>query len=784
MLKNYIKIALRNLWKNRQYSFINILGLSIGIAAVVLIFIYLKFEWSYDRFHENRDHIYRVAVEENWEGRIGKFNTFLAPVGPALKNDFRQVENFTRVRQPVSQYFYSQNNPYRIDEIHHVDSTFFDIFSFDILSGDPKSALASPYSIVVTRSKAKDIWGREEVLGNTLQSESGETYTVTAVVQDPPINSSIQFDALISFSTLYQDPNMFMGWNGGNQYTTFIQLQEQVDPSQFEDLLDDFIGKYLDESIAITYHLTLEPLPDIHLFYDPGFLFRRILQFGAIALLILIMGSSNFINISLAQSTRRAKETGVRKVMGAEKRQLVFQFLAESVLTTAIAAAVAILLIELVFPTYSEILGQELPRSSLYSTYFILVLIAIAGLVGIAAGSIPAFYLASLSPVKILKNSLLSGHGKGGFRNGLLFVQFFISVLLIFGTLVIYQQQVFMKNKVLGFNKNNILVVNLPTDEMKANNQLIKEEVLNFPFVEGATLCSQIPYRGVEANGYLPEGFDSHKLVHVIHTDSDFLETFDIDIVEGRIFRADMEADRDAYVINEALVNMLQWEDPLGKTIERSGTHEVLGVVKDFHFASMHDKIEPLIIANSGTAGYLGQLALRIDNNAITSGTAIPQIQNAVAEVLPSAPFEYWFLDDAFDTLYRRENIMGQLFLYSTMLALFIAFLGLYSLVAIETEFRTKEIGIRKVLGSSVFGIVRPISKEFLNLVLISSLVAWPTAWFFTHRWLQNFPYRIDLSVWPFLISGLAVIVIALITVSWQAARAASINPIESLRSE
>lgn len=527
MLNNYLKITFRNLWKNKQYSFINILGLSIGIAAVILILIYLRFEWSYDRFHENVDDIYRITVESNWEGHIENYYPFLAPVGPTLNNVFPQVQNFTRIRTQMSEYFYSENVPHRIDNIHHVDSTFFKLFSFKILSGDPDLALDAPYSIVLTRSTARDIWGTENVVGNTLQLNNKKTYTVTAVAEDPPINSTIDFDALISFSTLYQDANMFMDWDGGNQYVTYIQLHKNTDPDHFESLMEGFVAKYSGKSSTISYILSLESLKRIHLFYEPGFLFLRILQFFAIAVLILIMGSANFINITLVQSLKRTKETGVRKVLGAGKRQLIFQFLSESFITAMIAAIFGLALIEIIFPVYSEILGQDLPRSSLYSIYFVIGFFVISGFLGVIAGAIPAFYLASLTPTRILKNSFLSGHQKNRFRSTLLFVQFSISVLLIFSTLIIYQQQMFMKNKELGFNKNNVLVVNLPTDGLRAKNQIIKDVFDDFTFVHHASLNSEIPYRGLEANGYLPEGFSSYKSFHVIHTDEDFLETFD-----------------------------------------------------------------------------------------------------------------------------------------------------------------------------------------------------------------------------------------------------------------
>jgi len=395
---------------------------------------------------------------------------------------------------------------------------------------------------------------------------------------------------------------------------------------------------------------------------------------------------------------------------------------------------------------------------------------------------LPAFHLAALLPVKILKNSLLTGHRKSRFRNILLVFQFSVSILLIFSTLIIYMQQSFMKNKVLGFNKDNILVVNLPTKDLKSKNKILKNSVENLPTVKQASLCSAIPHRGFEANGYLPEGFDTWKLIHVVFSDEDFLKTFDLQLVKGRNFNPEMATDKDAYLINETLAKNLDWDKPIGKTIQRKGVHPVIGVVKDFHFATMHNKIEPLIISNRPEYGEFDFLALRINSNKISA--TIEQIKRKVAGIMPAAPFKYWFLDDAFDTLYRYEKRVNQLFFYFSRLAILIALLGLYSLVAITTEYKTKELGIRKVLGSSVFGITQVISKEFLFPILLSNLVSWPISFYAADKWLQNFAYRINIDWWLFLLAGGITVVVALGTVSFQAVKAATANPVDSLRYE
>ena len=782
MINNYLKSAFRNLWKTKFYSGMNIFGLSIGITAVVLILVYLQHEWSYDRFHKNGDSLYRISVLWNWEGRQFETPRFLAPVGPALKADYPQVKQFLRLRGPFSDYFYHRDEPVRLEKIYHADSSFFDLLSFSLLTGDPKLALTAPYSMVMTRSYAKRIFGGENAVGKTLESGAGDLYTVTAIAENPPPNSSIDFNALISFCTLYKDPKMYMGWYGGNQYVTYIQLHENADPIQLEKRLPDLVKKNLSEQASIKYTLFLQPFKKIHLFHDSGNVYLKFLLFGSIALLILIVASINFINLSLAQSAKRAKEIGVRKVLGADRKNLVFQFLTESILSTILATVFAVCIVEIIFPAFTRIIGREMPRLSLFNGSHVVGLLFIAVVVGLAAGSLPAFHLASLLPVKILKNSTLSGHKRRRFRDILLIFQFSVSILLISGTMIIYKQHSFMRNKVLGFNKENILVVNLPTTDLKAKNRLLKNSIEGIPTVTQASLCSAVPHRGFESNGYLPEGFNTSKLMNVVFTDEDFLNTFGIKLLKGRNFDPEMATDKDAYLINEALMRTLDWNEPIGKTIQRVGAHTVIGVVQDFHFATMVYKIEPLIISIRPEYGDYNHLALRISSNDISS--TIQQIRQKVAEVVPSAPFEYWFLDDAFNALYRDVEQVNKMVFSFSVLAIFIAILGLYSLVAIATEYKTKEIGIRKVLGSSVNGITQVILKEFLSPVLISNLIAWPIAWYAMNRLLQKFAYRIDLTIWPFLLSGLFTLLIALLTVSWQAIRAATSNPVEALRYE
>ncbi|RQW03776.1 FtsX-like permease family protein [candidate division KSB1 bacterium] len=447
----YIKSALKSLWKNRFYSGINIIGLAIGIAAVILILLYLQYEASFDRFHKNGKDIYRIDVTWQWEGREDASSTkFLAPVGPTIKAEYPEVEDFTRLRGPFSDYFYLDGKPIKIETILHADSSFFTMLTFNLASGDRERALTDPYSIVLSKRTAKRIFGTEDVIGRTIQTDVGDLYTITAVADDPHVNSSIQFDMLISFSTLYTQPYMHMGWNGGNQYVTFLKPHPHADPEALESKFPAMIETYLGHT-DIKFILRLQPLEKIHLFYEPGMIFKQILLFGSIALLILIVAGINFINLSLAQSMKRAKEIGVRKVVGAEKKSLAAQFLTESVLSSLIATLFAVLLVELVFPMYRQLIGRELPD------------------------------------------------------------------------------------------------------------------------IKSATLCTNVPHRGFEANGYLPEGFDTWKIMWIVYGDEDFLSTFDIQLVRGRNFDSSRPTDKDAYLVNEKLAQSLGWGNPIGKTIQRGG---------------------------------------------------------------------------------------------------------------------------------------------------------------------------------------------------------------------
>jgi putative ABC transport system permease protein len=788
MFANYLKIAYRNLLKYKAYTLTNIIGLAVGIAATICILLYIQFELSYDNFHEKAGSIYRVSVVSKKEGKVeGDSPAFTPPIGPAMKKDFPEVENFVRLSTRRVAYLSSDERAFKIDGIRHADSTLSGIFSFEWLAGNPKQALANPYAIVLTPPIAERLFGNENPLNKVIKLDNRDSYQITGIIKAPPANSHIQFNALISFVTLYKDPNRFMDWDGGNQYITYVKLADNASPQAVESKFPDFMWGYINEKyagISIRLEPYLQPLRDVHLYYDDGSntLRTNLYIFAAVALLILFIACVNFVNLTTARATRRAKEVGVRKVLGAGRPNLVKQFLGESILLTLAAFCFAIFLVEIFSPLYQDLLGKPLQASLFANLKDMGWLLGMVLAVGIVAGCYPAFYLASFQPAKTLKGAITAGKNRSKFRNALVVLQFAISIALITCTFLANRQLDFMKQKELGFDKDNIVVLPLVGDEAQSKYQSLKVELSKLPDVLAVTASSDVPYNGFTSNGYFPEGHKNPLMIHVVDVDGDFLQAFNLELVEGRNFSSEFATDKTAYLINETLAQMLSWDDSIGKTIVRNGKHQVIGVVKDFHFATLHDRIEPLIITSQPWLDRFENLSVKIKSTNVAE--TMGAIKRVWQQAAPFTPFDYWFLDEAFGRLYKSEQRFQEIFFYFSALAIFIALLGLLSLASFFTEQRTKEIGIRKVLGASAMSVVNLLSKDFLKLVVLANLIAWPFAYYFMNRWLQDFAYRVNIGWWVFAISGALALVVALITVSAQALKAALANPVEALRYE
>ena len=787
MLKNYFKITFRNLAKNKTFSAINIFGLTIGLTAVILIALYIKFEYSFNHFNKNINDIYRVAVQSENRGVAGtETYVFVPPLGPAMYKDFPEVKNYVRFSTNRTAYFTYSNKSYKIEDITYADSSLFNVFSFNLLSGNPHTALVSPYSIVLTKTTAEKIFGNENPLGRII-TINNLPYNITGVAENPPANSDIQFNSVISFSTLYRDPNNWMGWNGGNQYITYVQLKKNAAAAELNKKFPDFLWTYINKDLAgikIKLSACLQPLNKIHLNYneDSSSLKNNIKIYSLIALFILLIACMNFINLSTARSGSRAKEVGMRKTLGAKKKSLLLQFLSETIIISLAALIIALTLVEIMLPWFNQLIGKHLTAVNIGNPGFILLITGILVFTGIVAGLYPALYLSSYKPVEILKGHYTKGKQKQYLRRFLVVFQFVISIVLIISTFTINNQLNFMRDKKLGFDKQNIVVVPLVNDQLKSGYKVFKDELKQIPGVINAAASSDIPSNGFTSNGYFPEGFSSPLVINVVDVDDDFLKTFDIKIFNGRNFNNDLKTDKDAYIINQSLAEQLNWKDALNKTIRRGGIHKVIGIVKDFNYASLYYKIQPLIITNHPGRNEFDYVSIKL------SGGSIPQAMNSIKNVwhkfAPSVPFEYNFLDQTFDQIYKADIKFREAFVVFSNLAIIIALLGLLGLASYTVELKRKEIGIRKVLGSSTRRIMVMLTKEYSKWILIANIIAWPSAFYIMNIWLQGFAYKVQMQLWIFILSGIIVFAAALLVIGFQVVKAASANPIESLRYE
>jgi len=788
MIKNYLLMAFRNLKKYKIYSLINILGLAVGLSAFVLILLYLQFEFSYDKFHKDADHIYRVAIKGYQEGKLaGESYIFTPPIGEDLEKEFAEVKDFVRMSTLRPAYLNVNNEVFKEMNMRYASENMFKMFSFHLISGEPKTALTEPFSIVLTQKTAERIFGNEDPIGKTIQIGPENLYNVTGVAKDPPENSSIQFNALISFSTLYHVRLMAMDWNGGNQVITYVKLQPGTDHEQLEKKQPDFMWRHINERIAPygwKNEAYFQPLKKIHFYFDPGSktALTNFYTFTAVAVFILLIAGINFVNLTTARAARRAREVGLRKVVGASRGNLIRQFLGESVFLTTLAFLLGGSLVSLFTPLYSQLLDKGLNVFRMINPMSVLGLLGIILLVGIAAGIYPAFYLSSFQPAKTLKGEMETGGGRRKFRDFLVVFQFAISVTLIICTFLIQNQIGFIKKADLGYEKENMLVINLPGEELGTRTEEMRERLLSIPGAIQVTASSEVPHRGFTRNGYVPEGHTSSLLFYALNIDEHFLDAYEIEVIKGRNFHKEFSTDKEAYLINETLAKQLGWKNPIGKTIDRHGPWKVIGVVKNFQFSTLHDDIGPLIISRYPWKNQFQYLSVKLKSTDLP-GT-LKEIKKVYKEFSPLLPFEYFFLDDAFDRLYKSEERFQKIFLYFSVLAICIALLGLFSLSAYAAQQKSKEVGIRKVLGATMPSILSLFVKNMVVLIVIANVIAWPIAYFIIQRWLQNFAYRDEISLWVFVVAFLGSLGAALITISFQSLKAAFKNPADVLRTE
>jgi putative ABC transport system permease protein len=793
MFKNYFKIAIRNLWKHKIFSFINIMGLTVGMTSCFLIFMYVKFELSYDSMHIKADRIYRIVSDIKTPSDIIHAAGPSWAVAPHIKPDFPQVEEFVRV-SGESFLIRRGNVKFQEENSAYADSAFFKVFDFKLIKGNPQTALTEPLSIVLSKSAAVKYFGKEDPLGQTLLfTGEGIPAKVTGIMKDIPENSQIKADMLVSMSTLTKKFNQGLDDQWGNYGShAFLLLKKNTDPKALEKQFPAFLEKRdgADMKRSQMYPtLFLEPLRYVYLHStrdgSKNGNIKNVYIFSIIAVFILLIACINFINLTTARSAERAKEVGIRKVVGAVRGQLARQFAGESVLLCVIAFLLTVLFSWLMVPSFNQLAGKTITEGVFSQPAYLLILFSSAIAIGLLAGFYPALVLSSFHPIVVLKGRFSSGT-KGAFlRKGLVIVQFSISIALITGTIIVYRQMNYMRNQSLGFNKDQMLVIETNGDPAK---NAFKQSISGIPGVKSVSLSSSVPGSG-NPGAYSEienkKGDLQIANLDLYFVDFDYIPNLKIQMVAGRAFDKEFATDTtQAMVVNERAVKLFGYSSPqeaVGRRFKQWGREgKIIGVAKDFHFRSLQKEIKPLSMRIEPEGCSL--VSANIEGNNIPSTLAA--IQKQWDRIIPARPFNYFFLDEYFDRQYRSEIRFGNLFLYFAILAIFISCLGLLGLASYSTFQRTREIGIRKVMGASVSTIVHLLSKEFLLLLVVSFIIASPVAWWVMYTWLQDFSYRIGISWWMFILSGTIAFIIALLTVSFQAIKAAIANPVNSLRTE
>lgn len=800
MFKNYLKIALRNIKKYKGYSIINIVGLAVGMACCLIIMLFVQDELGFDGFHEKADRLYRFNV--NFVSAQGTFSNALsgAPMATHLLQDIPEVKQAVRFHQPFTDKMISYGDRRFYEKrFFYADAAVFEIFSFRLIKGDPHTALRDPFTVVLTESMASKYFGAEDPIGKSIRLENQQDYRVTGVRRDVPPNAHLHFDFLGSFSSLEsQFGEQLQSWMF-NPFITYVLLAENTSKTQVETKLPEFIDSYTAQMLephGLKLRPWLQAITEIHLYpqgneIEAGSNMNYVYIFSAIAVMILLIACFNFMNLSTARATTRAKEVGLRKVIGADRKQLVRQFLGESIILAAIALVLALFLIELLLPRFNSIFERSLHLNYFENALMLTGIVTIAFLVGIISGSYPAFFLAAFKPVDTVKGKLETSMVKRTplrFRQVLVIFQFAISIVLIVGTVVVYQQLHYMKTKDLGLNDEQVVVIPLRDVNLIQKQEAIKTQLLAEPGVVSVTYSNRPPGTGAMGTGVGREGAPREQQVSMkfLYVERDFVPALEIEMAAGRNFSIDFPSDlSEAFILNEKAVQDLGWNSPeeaIGERIAWAGRKSgaIIGVVKNFHFQPLQVFMQPLVLHLDPQN--MQTLMVRIDGQDIQATMA--NLRRKWSELAPDWPFVYSFLDQDFDNLYKSQEQFGQMFGNFTFLAILIACLGLLGLAAFSAERRTKEIGIRKVLGASSSGIALQLSKEFTVLVGIAMLIAWPPAWYFMDRWLQSFSFRIDVELWTLALAGGLALLIAIVTVSTQAIRAALANPVESLRYE
>lgn len=797
MLKNYLITGFRNLRKHFLYSLINIAGLGLGLATCLLLYVWISHEVSYDRFLNAADRIHRSALEYSFGGQIAKTSSSPTALLPALKS-FPEVEEGVRIGNPSGwQDFIVRkgDNLFSEDHFYFADSAFFDVFSYRLLQGDPATALTEPYTVVLTESVAKKYFGNEDPMGKIIQVNNTRDYTVTGVMQDAPSNSFLQFDLIGSFISLRAAQEEPIWWSAN--YQTFVRLAPGASVTELQNKTNELVKKALASELTNSgdyVHYNFTPLTDLHLHSSVASEFeltgdiRYVYIFTAIALLVLIIAATNYVNLSTARATERAKEVGLRKVIGAERQQLFFQFIGESILITLISFVFGLLLTQSMLPFFNDLTGVNFSFANFLQPSFVLISLALLLIVSTLAGAYPALVITSFRPAQVLKGSFKFSAGGLWLRKSLVVFQFTISMILIVGTIVIVQQLSFMQNKKLGYEKENTIV--LPYDAKTAESyEALKTELTR----AGAAL---VVGRGNESPVHVKGGYgiklqnssERGIIITGLPVDHDYVPAMNMEIVQGRNFtKADLErVDRDtvySFIVNEAALKALfvEREQAIGTRVQVSGRQgEIVGVLKDFHFASLHRTIDPLVMFPESYQ--LNLMFVKLPSGDVQKN--LEQVKSIYSSIITHRPFDYEFMDQQYASLYTAEQRMGTVFIVFACLAIIIACLGLLGLVSFSAAQKAKEIGVRKVLGATAQSIVMLIARDYSKLIAIAIVISLPSAYWIMTQWLSDFAYREEIGIFPMIVAVIICILVAVLATGHQVIKAATVNPAETLRSE
>lgn len=790
MIKNYFKTALRNLWKNRTYGFLNIFGLAVGITCAGFIFLWVEDELTYDHYNSKRDQLYQVLENQAYDGKTYTFSATPGLLATAMKDEIPGIRNTCRFSWGNYTLF-GLGDKTIYENGFYADSSIFSMLTISFIQGKKETAFNQLHTLVISEKMAKKFFGEDKnVIGKTLRFDNKEDYTVSGVIKDIPENSTIKFDWLVPFKVFFDQNQWLLNW-GNNGIQTFVELDKQTDVAALNRKLDGYIKSKDTSAVARPFLFCMNDWRLRGKFEEgkqAGGRIQYVHTFSTIAWIILLIGCINFMNLATARSEKRAREVGVRKVLGAGKRSLVGQFMGESILMSFISVILALSMMYLVLPFFNRIVEKHL-SVGLDNPVHIAALLVIGLVCGLVAGSYPAVYLSSFNPIRVFKGLRIKATAPVFIRKVLVIIQFTISIILIIGTIIIYQQIQHIKNRDLGYNRNNLIQTGLRGD-MQKNFTVIKQDLLGTGYVENVALSSlnQL-YMGSSTSDFRWDGKDPAKkvLFTMDYISPEYISTTGIKIKSGRDFYPSSNVDSQSVIINETLANMIG-KDPVGKILFRdtsatgSMPYTIIGVTRDFVFGDMYGKSDPLVFLHN-TADYFGYMYIKMKRQD-NMKQALAKIESVIKKNTPGYPFDYIFVDDEFNTQFKSEMLIGKLSRIFSLLAIIISCLGLFGLAAYTAERRTKEIGIRKVLGASITGITGLLSKDFLRLVLISAIIAFPFSWWFMHKWLQDYAYRITISWWVFVLAGLMALLIALFTISFQAIRAAVANPVRSLRTE